>query len=490
MDSASRGVADRRTADALRGRSRPALALGEGELGFLLLIVDLAAAAIAAYGTPVLWTVLDPAFVATAGLPVWQLAFPLVWGLLLRLVGGGDIVSPRFARRSMAAVAQAYVAATVVVVGIFFFVPFFIPRASSLGTVALAALLTLTLRFVFLRFASVSLLERRVVILGTDVAARRAAGVLMRSTTLRYGLLCFYDGGSGAHQEQEGIPVRPLPADLWAALAEMNVDLVVVGHTRTLPERVLADLVRCFEHGIEAVPATMLYEQLSGRVLVSALEADWYADLPTSQRSLYRAFKRAQDMGLAVLSLIVLSPLLALIAVAIRVDSRGSILVHQRRVGRRGQTFTLHKFRSMTADAEAPGEAIWASPDDPRRTRVGRLLRRSRLDELPQLWNVLRGHMSLIGPRPERPEFVDRLAAELPLYRARLLVRPGVTGWAQVTYPYAASIEENLAKLEYDLYYIRHFSPLLDLSILLRTVSIVLGLSKPEFSEAPRSRRT
>jgi len=142
----------------------------------------------------------------------------------------------------------------------------------------------------------------------------------------------------------------------------------------------------------------------------------------------------------------------------------------------------------MRADAEAAGEALWASPEDPRRTRVGRVLRRSRLDELPQLWNVVRGHMSLIGPRPERPEFVDRLAAELPLYSARLLVRPGLTGWAQVMYPYAASVEENLAKLEYDLYYIRHFGPLLDLSILLRTVSIVLGLSKPEFSEAPRRR--
>jgi exopolysaccharide biosynthesis polyprenyl glycosylphosphotransferase len=475
-------------ADTARRRARAALALGEGELGFLLLMVDLGAAAMASYGAPMLWSVLDRSFVPTAGLPAWQLVFPILWCVVLRLVGGADIVSPRFARRSMAAVAQAYVTATVVVVGIFFFVPFFIPRASSLGTVVIAALVTLTLRFVFLRFASVSLLERRVVVLGTDVAARRAAWVLMSSTTLRYRLVCFFDGGSSPRDEEAGVPVRPLPADLWAALAEMDVDLVVVGHTRTMPERVLADLVRCFEHGIEAVPATMLYEQLSGRVLVSALEADWYADLPTSQRSLYRAFKRAQDLALAALSLVVLSPLLALIALAIAADSRGPILVHQRRVGRRGRTFTLHKFRSMTADAEAPGEAIWASPDDPRRTRVGRLLRRSRLDELPQLWNVLRGHMSLIGPRPERPEFVDRLAAELPLYRARLLVRPGVTGWAQVTYPYAASIEENLAKLEYDLYYIRHFSPLLDLSILLRTVSIVFGLSKPEFSEAPRSR--
>ncbi len=491
MGSASPHLTDRaavKGVETASARRRAALALREGELGFFLLLGDLCAAVIASYGTPMLWALFDRDFAPTAGLPAWQVTFPILWALLLRLFGAGDIVTPRFARRSMAGVAQAYVTATAFVLAIFFFVPFFIPRASSLGAVAIAALVTLMIRFVFLRVASVSVLERRVVVLGTDVAARRAAGVLTSSTTLRYRVVCFFDAGSGVQEEEVGIPVRPLPSDLWAALSELQVDLVVVGHTRTLPERVLAELVRCFEGGIEAVPATMLYEQLSGRVLVSALEADWYADLPTSQRSLYGAFKRAVDTTLAALSLIVVSPLLGAIALAVALDSRGPILLHQRRVGQRRTTFTLHKFRSMRADAEAAGEALWASPEDPRRTRVGRVLRRSRLDELPQLWNVVRGHMSLIGPRPERPEFVDRLAAELPLYSARLLVRPGLTGWAQVMYPYAASVEENLAKLEYDLYYIRHFGPLLDLSILLRTVSIVLGLSKPEFSEAPRRR--
>jgi exopolysaccharide biosynthesis polyprenyl glycosylphosphotransferase len=493
MNSASPNVTDRAAiagVDRSRPRSRPALGLREAELGFFLLVADLGAAAIASYGTPLLWSVWDREFVPTAGLSAWQLAFPVLWAMLLRLFGAGDIVTPRFGRRSIASVAQTYFVATTVVLGLFFFVPFFIPRGSSLATTAVAAIVTLSLRLIFLRVTSVTLLERRVVVLGTDVAARRAAAVLASSTTLRYRLICFFDGGSPAHEDHFGIPVRPLPSDLWTSLSELEVDLVVVGHTRTMPQEVLAELVRCFEGGIEAVPATMLYEQLSGRVLVSALEADWYADLPTSQRSIYGAFKRAYDAVFAATSLIVLSPLFGLIALAVALDSRGPILLHQRRVGRRGQSFTCHKFRSMTSDAEPDGEPVWASPDDPRRTRVGRILRRSRLDELPQLWNVVRGHMSLIGPRPERPEFVDRLAGELPLYRARLLVRPGVTGWAQVMYPYAGSIEENLAKLEYDLYYIRHFGPLLDLSILLRTVSIVLGLSKPEFTEGSRPPRS
>ncbi len=441
----------------------------------------------ASYGTPTLWSIADRDFAPTAALPLWQLIFPVVWGPVLRLFGGGDIVTPRFARRSIAAVTQTCVATTALVVVIFFFVPFFVPRASSLVTPLLAAVATLVIRLVFLRVASISLLERRVVVLGTDVAARRAAAVLARSTTLPYRLVCFFDAGSNSRDDALGVPVRPLPVDLWASLSELDVDLVVVGHTRTLPQHVLAELVRCFDRGIEAVPATMIYEQISGRVLVSALEADWYADLPTSQRSIYGAFKRVYDTALAAASLVVLSPLLLLIAVAVGIDSRGPVLLHQRRVGQRGRVFTLHKFRSMRTDAEPAGEAIWASPDDPRRTRVGRVLRRFRLDELPQLWNVVRGHMSLIGPRPERPEFVDRLAAAVPLYRARLLVRPGLTGWAQVMYPYASTVDENLAKLEYDLYYIRRFGPVLDLSILLRTASIVVGLSKPEFIEASRT---
>ena len=136
----------------------------------------------------------------------------------------------------------------------------------------------------------------------------------------------------------------------------------------------------------------------------------------------------------------------------------------------------MHKFRTMRPDAEPDGQAVWATIADPRVTRVGRFLRRSRLDELPQLWDVARGAMSLIGPRPERPEFSERLSTELPLFRARTLVRPGITGWAQVEYRYAGSIADNLTKLEYDLYYLRHIGPLLDLKIALRTVFIVLGL--------------
>jgi lipopolysaccharide/colanic/teichoic acid biosynthesis glycosyltransferase len=176
------------------------------------------------------------------------------------------------------------------------------------------------------------------------------------------------------------------------------------------------------------------------------------------------------------------------IALAIVLDTGSPVLLRQVRVGLRGEPFMLHKFRTMRVDAEEPGQPRWATPHDERVTRVGRILRRTRLDELPQLWDVLRGNMSLIGPRPERPEFVEQLARELPLYRARSLVRPGITGWAQVQYPYAETIERNLSKLEYDLYYIRHLGLLLDIAILLRTLPAVIapvGVSDP--GQPPRT---
>jgi lipopolysaccharide/colanic/teichoic acid biosynthesis glycosyltransferase len=167
---------------------------------------------------------------------------------------------------------------------------------------------------------------------------------------------------------------------------------------------------------------------------------------------------------------------MAIVASIVLIASGRPVLLRQIRVGQRGRPFVIHKFRTMQPDAESAGQPIWAIPNDPRVTRVGRLLRSSRLDELPQLWDVLRGSMSLIGPRPERPEFADRLSAELPLYRARTLVRPGITGWAQVRYRYAGSVADNLTKLEYDLYYVRHAGPLLDATIAFRTVGVVIRL--------------
>ncbi len=185
--------------------------------------------------------------------------------------------------------------------------------------------------------------------------------------------------------------------------------------------------------------------------------------------------KRLRDFVLAVAAIVLFAPLMALIALAVKLDSPGPVLFRQTRVGWKGRPYRLLKFRSMRQDAEAGG-ARWAELNDPRVTRVGKWIRRLHIDELPQLFNVLAGQMSFIGPRPERPEFVRYLEREIPLYPLRHSVPPGITGWAQVKYPYAASVEDARQKLQYDLYYIRNASPLLDLRILLLTVRTLVFL--------------
>jgi exopolysaccharide biosynthesis polyprenyl glycosylphosphotransferase len=180
------------------------------------------------------------------------------------------------------------------------------------------------------------------------------------------------------------------------------------------------------------------------------------------------------DLSLSIILAIVSAPFMALTAMAIRLDSAGPLLYSQGRVGENGAIFKIYKFRSMRTDAELTGEPVWARENDERVTRVGRFIRTSRLDELPQLWNVMRGDMSFVGPRPERPFFVDQLAQEIPFYLQRHAVKPGLTGWAQVKYRYGSTVEDAMEKLRYDLYYIKHLSIVFDLTIVLDTVKVIL----------------
>ena len=451
------------------------------ELNLLLGLLDVMAGAIGAWGSAALWRLFDREYAPTTGLAIWQFAFVIAWFTTLRAFGGGDLLRPRLGRRSIRAVLFTTTAMTGVVLLGFYMLPFIAPRGSSLLALPFAAFATLSLRFAYLRLVSSPLLDRRLAFIGVDDAVRRAAAAVLETQEITpYRPVAFVDPAS-TQDFLVGAPVLRADRGLWETLRELDVDLLVIGHTHSLPVSVMSELVRCFEHGVEAVPATILYEELTGRVMVAALEADWYAELPTGLGGLYSPLKRLIDVIVGVLA-VTLLPVVGLIMVAIFLDSGRPFFIRQIRVGQRGEHFVLHKFRTMRTNAEDGGEPVWARQDDPRRTRVGRILRRFHLDELPQLWDVVVGRMSLIGPRPERPEFVDRLSTQMPLYHARALVRPGITGWAQVLYPYAGSVEENLAKLEYDLYYVRHFGLLLDLSIALRTIAILLGLAKPEYA--------
>ena len=445
----------------------------EGELRVVLLIGDFIAAAVGAIASPPVWAFFDPKFASSVDLRLLEAAVVLAWIVLLRVLGGGDLASPRFGRRTLAAVGRTTAASAALVFVTFFFAPFFAPRGAILAMLPLLAVATLAWRYGYLQAIGAHTLERRVAVVGTDDAARRAAAAIARwQGPMRYDIVAFLSADDQSDLVLGANVVR-VADEPWPTIAELGVDLLVVGHTRSVPPALLAELTRCFEHGVEAVPATMLYEQLTGRVLAGALEADWYAELPTYTRGVYMLVKRAFDIVVALVVGVIALVLSPFIALAVFIDSGSPVLLRQVRVGLRGEPFVVHKFRTMRIDAEANGPQ-WSTPGDVRITRVGRFLRRTRLDELPQLWDVLRGKMSIVGPRPERPEFVEQLARELPLYRARSLVRPGITGWAQVQFPYAESLEKNLAKLEYDLYYIRHLGVLLDIAVVLRTVPVML----------------
>jgi sugar transferase (PEP-CTERM system associated) len=262
--------------------------------------------------------------------------------------------------------------------------------------------------------------------------------------------------------------------DLLATAREVNASEIVIASEdrRGLP---VHQLLQCKLSGVRVTDYVDFYERESGRVDLAALRPSWFIFSDGFRTGpVVEGLKRTFDIMLALLTLVLVFPIMALTAVAIRLEGKGPILYRQDRVGLRGEVFILLKFRSMSQDAEVNGSPVWAAKRDPRITRVGWFIRKTRIDELPQLYNVLRGHMSFVGPRPERPYFVNRLAQSIPYYQERHAVKPGITGWAQVNYPYGASLEDARSKLSYDLYYLKNRGLFLDLIILIRTVRVVL----------------
>jgi sugar transferase (PEP-CTERM system associated) len=227
--------------------------------------------------------------------------------------------------------------------------------------------------------------------------------------------------------------------------------------------------------GLQVQDGVEVYEAITGKVPIESVRLGWLLFSPGCHASrFYLAYKRSASIVVSIVGLLLTLPLLPFIILAIKLTSTGPVLYRQKRVGRDGAVYNCYKFRSMRADAEADTGPTWAADEDPRITRVGRFLRITRMDEIPQLWNVLRGDMSLVGPRPERPEFVNTLDKEIPYYNLRHTIRPGITGWAQVRYKYGSSIEDAKEKLRYDLFYIKNMSAGLDLLIFFQTIKIIL----------------
>jgi sugar transferase (PEP-CTERM system associated) len=227
--------------------------------------------------------------------------------------------------------------------------------------------------------------------------------------------------------------------------------------------------------GLPVMAGEDFFETIGGRILAERIKTSWLVFSPGFTTSALRRFsKRSFDIAFSLLGLILSSPLALITALAVRIDSKGTAVYRQERMGQYDRSFTMYKFRSMRIDAEAQSGPVWAKEDDDRVTRVGRIIRKTRLDEIPQMWNVLKGDMSFVGPRPERPHFVKTLEKRLPYYSERHNVKPGITGWAQVCYPYGSSRAAALEKLNYDLYYIKHSSLSMDLLILFQTFRLLL----------------
>jgi sugar transferase (PEP-CTERM system associated) len=260
-----------------------------------------------------------------------------------------------------------------------------------------------------------------------------------------------------------------------ALVERENASLLVVAVTERRGGLPVRDLLRCKLNGVDIVDAVTFYEEMTGKLLIENIQPSWFLYSDGFRVTTFlRFYKRIFDVMLSLSGILIALPAWPIVALLVRFDSPGPIFFKQIRVGERENLFKVYKFRTMRQDAEKETGAVWAAEDDPRITKVGKFLRKTRLDEIPQLYNVLKGDMSFVGPRPERPEFVDRLNRNIPYYSKRHSMKPGVTGWAQVCYPYGASDEDALEKLRYDLYYIKNYSLLLDFLIILETVKVVL----------------
>jgi sugar transferase (PEP-CTERM system associated) len=319
--------------------------------------------------------------------------------------------------------------------------------------------------------------SERLLLIGTSAASVSLAKELYESRqALGVEIVGFVD----PDPSRVGLPVlNPgiigTVEDIPAIVRARSVDRVVVSLADARGKLPMEKLLDMKLDGVRFDHLASVYEEYTGKIAVENLRPSWLIfSNGFAKTKVLRAGKRGMDAMVAACGLFILWPLLLIIGALVKLTSRGPALYHQSRVGQDGRVFKVHKFRSMSVNAEAETGAVWASVNDSRATGFGTFLRRSRLDELPQLWNVLVGEMSLVGPRPERPEFVEKLTETIPFYNLRHVVRPGVTGWAQVRYTYGACVEDALEKLQYDLFYIKHLTLPFDLTILFLTIKTVL----------------
>jgi sugar transferase (PEP-CTERM system associated) len=371
---------------------------------------------------------------------------------------------------------QAAGAASIVLAALYFLRPqLMIGNGIFVSALFVFLIAILGWRLAFNRVTGSLQLEERVLFVGTGEAARKVARQILDQHDFGYRIIGFIDDDASRIGERIVNPaIVGTPADIEQLIARHHVDRIVVGLEDRRGKLPVQELLRAKMAGIRVEDATTTYERLTGKILIDDLRPSWliFSDGFRVSR-LMRLMKRSIDLTLSLIMVILAMPAMLITALAILIEDGRPVLYRQDRVGENGRAFTLSKFRSMRKDAEN-GTPMWAKDGDDRVTTVGRIIRKTRLDELPQLWNVIRGNMSFVGPRPERPYFVEELSRDIPFYQQRHAVKPGITGWAQVKYRYGSSREDATEKLRYDLYYIKHLSIFFDLTIVFDTVKVVL----------------
>ena len=423
---------------------------------------------------------LGPAFAASDTYPLFiarAFIIALIFQLTLHFRDVYDFRSTATFPQFFSRLGQALLLATGFLTLIYYFLPDLTVGRGVLIISLILVSIFLTVWHTLLRvYVGVRSPRSSILVLGTGRLARELVTEILRRPELGLGVVGFVDDNPSLVGTSVVNPkVLGMSRDLSEIVMANNVDRVVVELQDRRGRLPIHDLLHLKTRGIAIEDATSMYERVCGKIAIENLKPSWMifnSGFEVSGGMLLQ--KRLLSLAISLGLLILFAPFMLLIALAIKLDTLGPVFLRQERVGKDGKLFTLWKFRSMIADAEKESGPVWASENDPRVTRVGRLLRRARLDELPQLFNVLRGDMSMVGPRPERPHFVRELAEQIPFYHLRHAVKPGITGWAQINYEYGNSVGDAVEKLQYELFYIKNLSLVLDALIVLQTIKIVL----------------
>ncbi len=471
---------------------RPSIRLRPGEQRGLLALGDLIASSGAVLASIYSWyrysiyanilagmTERQAERLVEINVPVWFYLLPLAWLLLMV-----DLYEAHTAADWGKTLRGIFIAALLGLLGysVLFTInvqPNSLPRIGVGAFLIYASFLTLGWRAVYIRFYTTSGMMRRVLFIGAGKAGHTLVDAYCELKPAPFNLVGFIDDDPRKRgKAYRGFRVLGPTERLLEILDEFHISNLVISITGEIQGDTFQAILDAQERGVEITRMPILYEEMTSRVPVHHLESDWVIRSFVDQiqvSGMYELFKRLMDFMGGFTGLLLFFLVFPIAGLAILIEGGLPILYSQTRLGQGGHIFKIYKFRTMQRDAEADGAARLALEKDPRVTRVGLFMRRTRLDELPQFWNVVRGEMSMVGPRAERPELVASFEKQIPFYRARLLVKPGLTGWAQINYGYVSNVTETAVKLEYDLYYIKHRTLMMDIRIVLRTIGTVFG---------------